>query len=488
MKYLLIGLLLIVTLHSRADTEQAIAQARFLINAHMEQTGTPGAQVAVWQHGTLLWSEAFGLANLENNQKMTTATPMRIASISKSLTSVVLMELVEEGKLQLDTPLHQYLPGLPLALHHVTLRQLAASVSGIRHYDDTDKVNHTHYATARAALSRFINDPPEFSPGSQFGYSSYGWVIIAAVMEQVTAQPFSSLMQRHWQQQQLHNTFLDHTRFHPAVVSTQYDLHQPSWWRSWLLGEQPTRIAAVSEDRSFIYPGGGFLSTAEDLVHYGTRLLQGQVLQQTSVDEMWQSYRLADGSLTHYALGWETGKNRLGSRVIFHSGSMPSARSHLVIFPKHKLVVAILMNSGEHVFFNEREAHTVAELFIANTQPDNTNLITGEWQLCTTSLRNTESCGQLSLQTDSVTGLVSGEVEFVRSDSRLKMPLVLTTSHNKVFTMVAVSPMFIDLKLQFEPGQLLGHWYHDFNVNGATEVDDYWLPRKVVANRVNSNR
>ena len=484
MKYLLISLLCCIALpcQAGADNKLAVAQARFLITNHMQQTDIPGAQLAVWQHGQLIWSEAFGQANLASGQQMTPEMPMRIASISKALTAVTMMQLVEEGKLQLDKTLQHYLPELPPHLHEITLRQLAASTAGVRHYNDTDMTNHTDYATARAAVNRFVNDPLEFSPGTQFGYSSYGWVLIAVVMERVTAEPFSRLMQRNWQQQKLHHTFLDHPRFHPAVLSAQYDLQQPSWWRSWLLGQQPSRIAAKEEDRSFIYSGGGFLSTAEDLVQVGTQLLQGQLLQPFSIEQMWQPYRLADGTLSHYALGWETGTDRLGNRVVFHSGSMPSARSHLIIYPEQQLVAAILFNTGQHVFFNEEEAQSLAELFLADAVAPPSSQLTGTWQLCTTSLRDKETCGQMSLHTDSKTGLVSGEVDFVRSDTRLQMPLLLTAATDEHFSLVAVSPMFIHFQLRLEQGQLRGNWFHHINVNGA-EPDSYWRPREIVATR-----
>ena len=120
-------------------TNRAISESRKLIKQLMLEQGIPGGQVAVAQNGRLVWSEGIGLADIENDVACTPKSVMRIASISKPLTAVGLFQLWEEGLVDLDTPIQEYVPSFPEkncdgAKVVITTRQLLCHMSGIRHY------------------------------------------------------------------------------------------------------------------------------------------------------------------------------------------------------------------------------------------------------------------------------------------------------------------------------------------------------------------
>lgn len=147
--------------------QAAIADsARAVVERYLEANGVPGASVAVARGSEILWSEAFGLADLEHRVPVTRATKFRVGSISKALTSVALARLWEAGRLDLDAPVQRYVPSFPDKGYPITSRQLAGHLSGLPHYTAADIVNRTRYPTVTAALDKFQDRPLLFPPGA----------------------------------------------------------------------------------------------------------------------------------------------------------------------------------------------------------------------------------------------------------------------------------------------------------------------------------
>lgn len=488
MKQLLLGtlfLFLLVELPQAQDLNSQIKKAEFLIQHHQQQTNTPGIQVAVLKHGELVWSEAFGYADFEQSVDLQTTTPMRVASLSKAMTSIALGKLVEDFVIDLDEDIRTYVAEFPDKGFKITARHLAASTSGIRHYTPADPVyNQVHYPSVIGALAPFKKDALLFEPGSDFHYSSYGWVLLSAAMERASGTSFQDLMQSTWIDLGMNHSYFDHTAFHPDTISSQYIAKQPGFLKRFFSSNEIERIPVPEEDRSYMYAGGGYLSTAEDLVNMGWKLISGQYLKASIVDLLFQDQVLKNGTNTHYGLGWEVGHSRAGTPVVFHSGSMSSARSHLVIYPEENIVFAIIMNTGDYVFFNEREAQTISELFLPERESfPNAQRITGEWVIESTSLRDKETNGTLILNAES-TELISGSIIFTRSREKKSFPVIMAGMQSEMYHLVAVSPMFIDFYVTPDGNSFSGEWLHDFNVKGVTETDPYWKPRIIKGDRI----
>lgn len=488
MKRILLHILFVILF---ADVSQAqnlsvqIEKAKFLVQHHQTQANTPGIQVAVLKDGDLLWSEAFGFADIEQSISLQANTPMRVASVSKAMTSVVLGKLTEDGIIDLDEDIRTYVPEYPDKGATITARHLAASTSGVRHYTAKDpKHNRAHYPSVIDALALFENDPLLFEPGSDYHYSSYGWVLLSAAMERASGVPFQKLMQSNWADLGMNNTYFDHPDFHPEEISTQYIREKEGFLRQLFSRNNTERIAAPKENRSFMYAGGGYLSTAEDLVKMGWKLISGEYLNDSTVEMLFKDQKLKNGASTHYGLGWEVGISRTGTPIVFHSGSMSSARGHLLIYPEENLIFAILMNTGDHVFFNDREALTIAEIFL-NEEMDSkkASSITGQWSITTTSLRDKRTKGEVSLSMDG-NRTVKGTISFKRSRKKKSFPIILTNIENNEYHFVGISPMYFDLYANFEKNSFSGTWLHDFNVMGESEIDPYWKPRTIEGEKV----
>lgn len=317
----------------RFDT--AIAASRAAILDTMAALRIPGAQIAVVVDGELVWSEGFGLADVEQQVPVTPLTRFRIASISKAVTAVGVGILMQEGRLDLDQPVQRYVPDFPPKPWPVTVRQVAGHIAGLRHYHDGEFESMRPYPTVREGLRIFEDDSLLFEPGTKYSYSTYGWNLMSAVVEGASGEPFLSFMQR---------------RVFGPMGMTRTTAEYPDSlipWRARAYVHAAAGAPAQNApyvDNSYKWAGGGFLSTAEDLVRLGRHLLDGRVLKREVAETLWTSLTLRDGTATGYGIGWST-RLENGRRRVGHTGGAMGGTSHLVIYPAERVVAALIVNS-----------------------------------------------------------------------------------------------------------------------------------------------
>ena len=345
--------LLLAAIGARAlgDDAAAIAKARALVDHEMARTLAPGVSVAVARDGRLVWSAAIGCADVELQVPMTAATRLRIGSVSKPLTSAALGRLVQDGRLDLDAPVQKYLPDFPKKAWPVTTRELAGHLAGIRHYEGSEFEIRDHYANVRAALAIFEKDALLFEPGTRFSYSSYGWNLISAVLEAASGEPFLALMQK--------------TVFDPAgLAHTSPDDPgpiMPGRAHFYTRDEKGAIVNAGFVDNSYKWAGGGFVSTAEDLVAFAFALLDGKLLDAPTRRLLWTSQKTSDGKETGYGLGWGVSTDPKGRRRVSHSGGAQGGTAYLVIYPEERLAAAMIVNSDESF---TGQTPRIAEMFL----------------------------------------------------------------------------------------------------------------------------
>jgi CubicO group peptidase (beta-lactamase class C family) len=152
-----------------------------------------------------------------------------MASVSKMYTAAAVARLVQEKKLDLDTPVVRYLPELPGHYAGITTRHLVSHQAGIRHYYGADTPEKTgHYADVSDALTFSLGAPLLFPPGTDWAYSTYGWVLLSAVVERVSGKPFLRYMQEDvWAPLGLVNTFAEIPADRKKDLSTFYVKDRP---------------------------------------------------------------------------------------------------------------------------------------------------------------------------------------------------------------------------------------------------------------------
>lgn len=303
----------------------------------------PAASVAVVTDDRLVWSEGFGTADLENLVPATSDTLFRLASVSKPITAIAVMQLVEAGKLRLDEPISQCVPQYKPA-QVPTIRQLLTHTSGVRHYrsdddlKDPEFINTRHYASVTESVDQFKNDPLAFPPGTRFLYSTHGFTLLGSCVEQTARVPFVE--------------YVEKNIFKPAGMSSSRDdlvsAIIPNRARPY-----STTAAGVIENAPFVdtsnrIPGGGFLSTAPDMARLAIALFDGRILRPESVRTMFTPVVLhaPDGSAFSIDLGWAAGGAIGREDAVWMGGNQPGATAMLFLVPAARTAVVVLTNKG----------------------------------------------------------------------------------------------------------------------------------------------
>ncbi len=342
----------------------AIELSHAAVTAFMEVSGATGVSVAVGINGRILWSEGFGYGDLENHVPVTSGTRFRLGSVSKVLTAAAVGRLYQEQKLDLDAPIQRYVPAFPEKGHPITARQLAGHLGGIRHYQEKDygqnrNIDFEHYETIADSLKVFQDDPLISPPGTRYFYSTFGYTLLSRVVESAAQQSFLE--------------YLDASVFQPLEMRSTFpdypDRIIPSRTRFYVRSSTGQIINAPYVDSSYKWAGGGLLSTAEDLVRFGTAHLHPGFFKTETLKLFFTSLRTSDGRETGVGVGWRIATDEQGRKIFHHAGSINGGRTVLLIYPDSGLVVVFLSNLTNTPAAIERTAQTLAEPFLDGPEP-----------------------------------------------------------------------------------------------------------------------
>jgi CubicO group peptidase (beta-lactamase class C family) len=328
-----------------------VAAARAIAQELHRADRLPGLALAASVEGDLVCSECLGWASFDPPCAVTSASRFRVASVSKALTSVAIGLLWQEGRLDLDSEVQRYVAGFPRKEHAITVRQLAGHLSGLPHYAPADLLNRQRYESVTAALAKFSDRPLVGAPGERFGYSSFGWNLLAAVVESASGVDYLRFMaERVFAPLGLRDTVPDL----PGESMDQrvaFHFVRPG-------GEV---VEAPAIDNSDAWAAAGFLSTAEDLVRFAHGVLAGNLLEPRTVELLFTPMRTSGGVEVPYGLGWELGTWH-GRRIVGHGGSHVGATAQLVVEPDARIAVALLANANSRGL--RAAAARVAELYL----------------------------------------------------------------------------------------------------------------------------
>ncbi|MGH7542288.1 MAG: serine hydrolase domain-containing protein, partial [Gemmatimonadota bacterium] len=253
----------------------------------------PGLSVAVARNGAVVFSEGVGYAELDNRTPQTGRSVHNVGSVSKVLAVVGVMQLVEQGKVDLDATIQTYLPYYPEKEWPITVRQILTHTSGTRHYREGEfgeqgLLRARHFESFEEATEQWRDDPLLFEPGTHWFYSSHAMNLMHGIVEAAFGIGFEDYLRRHV--------------FEPAgMMRSQFDVP----WRvihgrghGYVRDEEGEFVHPFPEDPSYKYAGGGILSTAEDLVRFGVALDDGTLLAPATLRAMWEPQ--LDPSVTRF--------------------------------------------------------------------------------------------------------------------------------------------------------------------------------------------
>lgn len=342
----------IVTVFAESNAkDKKIMQIDDYIRTEMKAAHIPGLALGIVEGEQIIHLKGYGHID-DHDRPVTAQTPFILGSTTKSFTAMAIMKLVEEGKIDLDTPIQTYLPSIKITATQITVRNLLNQTSGIstapNRNDGVWKVNKENI-------------------GRVFEYSNENYKLLGQIITSVTNRPYSE--------------FITNNIFTPLEMKQSYTSQTlakenglASGYRTWFGFNIPNHLPYNEDD----LPAGFLISSAEDMAHYLiAQMNYGQYLDQTllshsSMEEMHQPSVKAPimGEDSFYGMGWFNMPTN-GVPTIRHSGEVPNYHSTMIMMPNEKYGIILLANINNSILISgliERIGEGVVDL-LAGKQP-----------------------------------------------------------------------------------------------------------------------
>jgi CubicO group peptidase (beta-lactamase class C family) len=248
------------------------------VRQQMEKNKTPGMTIGFIKD-EYIWVKGFGYADLENKIPAKAESVYRLPSVNKSMTAVAVLQLVEQGKINLDAEIQTYVSYFPKKKYPVTVRQLLYHLGGIPHYVNRETEQHIkEYKTTREAIAIFENFDLVAEPGTKFSYSSYGYNLLGAIIESASKQPYADYMrERIWQPLGMNATQMDDPL---ALIPNRVSGYQ-------IINNELKNSEFINISSRFA--AGGTRGTVVDLLKFMKGLNEGKILSSKCVVLMYSS-------------------------------------------------------------------------------------------------------------------------------------------------------------------------------------------------------
>ena len=311
---------------------EAIALFEQFVNERMAIDKAPGLSIGFFK-GDRIWAKGYGFADLENCVSAKAESAYRLASITKTLTAIAVMQLVEDGKIDLDDEVQTYVPNFPRKKWPVTPRLLLGHLGGISHYKNYSVEGRIREGmNTEESLAIFREWDLVAEPGTRYHYSSYGFNLLGSVIESASGESYGDFIRKNiFIPLGMKNSRLDD----PADLIA----NRVRGYRQ--IEGQIKNSEYVNISSRFA--GGGTRSTVIDLLKYARGIIQGKLLKTETWNLMFTSMATRKGYFTGYGMGWNIRPWR-GHFQVGHGGSQPETRTHLTLFPTEGFAIAVGCN------------------------------------------------------------------------------------------------------------------------------------------------
>ncbi len=280
-----------------------------------------------------MWARGYGYSDMENKVPARPESSIRLASITKTITATAVLQLMEAGKISLDAEVQAYVPYFPEKKWPVTIRMLLGHLAGISHYKDFDREGHfKHPMNTKAAIAVFQDFDLIAEPGTKYNYSSYGFNLLGAVIEEVSGQSYGQYIKAH---------IFNPLSMNASGMESQVDLI-PNRVRGYRLINGEVKNSEYV-DISSRFAGGGVRSTVVDLLKYARGICEKKLLKPETWQRLFISMATKDGKFTGYGMGWGVEPLR-GHFKVSHGGGQPETSTYLMIFPHETFAIAVAAN------------------------------------------------------------------------------------------------------------------------------------------------
>ena len=326
----------------RSDLPKALTAAVVnRIERHRQENGIVGLATAVLYDGQIADLRVFGWEDYPARAPVSDKTMFRWASISKPLTAVVAMQLMQAGRLDLDRDVREYVPEFPRKPWSVTSRQLLTHRAGLVHYHPGKvivtkrqyTVDHP-FADRILALDKFKESALLFQPGTDFSYSTPGYALLGAVIQRAGKADYA---------EQVRKGVLAPL----GMTSMQPDYPQNAIPHRTMGYEQVmpgVTIPSGDSDVSWKLAAGGWISNIGDLARFAGGILNRQLIPRETWEAMWSKPVEGKDGTQYYAYGFNVTRIQ-GARTVFHSGAQSKTATMMMLCPEERLGLVIMANT-----------------------------------------------------------------------------------------------------------------------------------------------
>lgn len=292
--------------------------------------------ILVAKNDSILAERTYGYSNIENKIKINNQTSFHIASVTKSFTAVGILKLYEQGEIELDKPIRNYLDNYPnqRVLDSVTIHQLLTHTAGTKaiYGENYQKTNKNRYREIKDYLPLFANDTLAFSPGSKYEYNGGGFVLLGLIIEKVSGQNYYDYLQENiFDPLDMNRTKaleIDGVNYNTADGYSIYQREDKSLAHNYYLLSKASGAS-------------GYYSTAEDLFKFSKALRNYELLSKETTNLMLEPK--VKGYNTYLGYGIDIDK-RYYESIIGHSGGWYGVRTEWMDFLDSGYTVVVLSN------------------------------------------------------------------------------------------------------------------------------------------------
>lgn len=335
--FVFVCLLLIPALGTLGQARKISAKIDAMMDDYVKERNFSGV-VMVSQKGRVVYGKAFGYANKEKKVLNEPSTNFNIASVGKTFTAVMTMQLVQEGRLQLTDTLSRLLPEYAIKnAGQITVKQLLTHTSGINNYMMHPKFEGTRNSLKSLAdVMPLVADMPSTmsAPGERFDYSNSGFITLGRIIEKITGKDYqTNLQERIFRKTGISNSYIHYpATFNAPKEATPY----------FVFSRKSFKNAASEEYPAF--SDGGMQSNAFDLTSFANGLLQDKLLERKYRDELWTGVA-SMGRGGKYAFGWIENENPYHKYIVSHDGGGKGFSTDLKVVVDDEYVIVVLINN-----------------------------------------------------------------------------------------------------------------------------------------------
>lgn len=330
-------LLIVVTTNSIAqnpDINSLHDRLDGLYKTFFQEDGV-GCATLISKNGKVIYKKGFGKAAVELNVAAAPNSVFRIGSITKQFTAVAILQLYEQGVLDLNDEIQKYIPDFPLQTKKITIENLLTHTSGIPNLTEIKglEIKQRPY-TVEELIDLFKDKPADFQAGDKYSYTNSGYILLGYIIGKLSGKQYADYIQSNiFEKAGMTNSYYDNSsriiknRAHGYDLDTAYNL-----------------INASFLNTTFPYSAGGLLMTVEDYFKWHQAVWTNKLIKKETLQKAFTPFKLNDGSFTRYGYGWAFG-NLSGSETIEHGGFINGFSCKELYLPKEDILVVVFSNN-----------------------------------------------------------------------------------------------------------------------------------------------